>query len=102
MSARPGSLNDMKNTLAAKRTALKAMKAEITELAAKVKAERTINKTVASDAKALKAAARAARKAERIEKLEAKLLALKVGPVGVVAKRAARKAGPVTIVEVTA
>ena len=38
MSAKPGSLTDMKNTLAAKRTALKAMKAEIAELAAKVKA----------------------------------------------------------------
>jgi len=88
-----GSLNNLKDTLAAKRTALKALKAEVAELATKVK-------TYTADNKAIKAAARADRKAARIAALEAKLLNLKIGPVGVAAKRAARKAGPVTVVEV--
>ena len=75
--------------LKAKREALKAMKATIKELAAKVKANRIAVKT----AKANKAKER---KAAAIAKAKAKLDKL-TSPAGVVAKRVAKKPGPVTV-----
>ena len=83
-----------------------ALRVEIATLRATVKAERVASKEARAVAKAekaaareVKAAARAERKAARIAKMEAKLLALKTGPVGTAARKAARKPSKVKVIK---
>lgn len=83
-----------KTRLAAAREAVTLEKRLVAEAAAALKMERTFVKTVNADAKAAKTATRLAKKAERIAVLEAKLNALK-NPVGIKAKKAAKKPSPV-------
>lgn len=86
--------------LAAKLDQIKVLKAEVADLRQAVefeKAEQTVAKRFAKEQAV---AAREARIAARIAKLEAKMAAAKAPKVGLAAKKAARKAGPVTVVEV--
>lgn len=85
-----------------KRALLKTLRAEVTDLAVKVKSEKENQRALKEAMKVAKATDRAekarlreVKKAERIAKLEAKLQALKVGKTGTAAKKAARKPGPV-------
>jgi hypothetical protein len=75
-------------------------------LRATVKAERASTKEARAAAKAEKAAARevratvrAEKKAARIAKMEAKLMAMKSAPVGVAARKAARKPSKVKVMK---
>ena len=86
-------------TLTQKREAMKALRVAIKEEAAIRKAVRADAKVAKAAAKAEKAAAREAKKAARIAKMEAKLLALKTGPVGTAARKAARKPSKVKVIK---
>ena len=83
--------------LASAKEALKALRAQTSQVLANVKAlkvaaatERASMKEAKAKAKTEKAAARAEKKAARVAKLEAKLAALK-NPVGTAARKAAKR-----------
>lgn len=90
------SVNGM--TLNDKRELLKYLRVAIKEEATIRRILRADAKAAKAEARAEKAAAREVKRAEKIARMEARLAALK-NPVGTAAKKAARKPGPVKIVE---
>lgn len=90
------------DNLKAKQAQLASLKLEIADLKQAVEFEKAEQKVAKAFAKEQAAEARAARHAARIAKLEAKLAAAKAPKTGLAAKKAARKPGPVTVVEVHA
>jgi len=95
---------NMQVALAVKIEALRVAKYEVKTLRENIKAEKVLNRQVKADAKVATNAARKQRIADKIAKAEVRLAALKAkqNPVGIVAKRQARKAGKVTIIQATA
>jgi hypothetical protein len=94
----------MQVALAVKIEALRVAKYEVKTLRENIKAEKVLNRQVKADAKVATNAARKQRIADKIAKAEVRLAALKAkqNTVGIVAKRQARKAGKVTIIQATA
>ena len=88
--------------LSEKKIALKTLRAEIATLRVAVKTDRAIAKQAKENVKFDKAAAREVKRVAAIAKAEARLEKLKskgTKPVGVKAMKAARKAGPVTVMK---
>ena len=95
---------NMKVALAVKIEALRIAKYEVKTLRENIKADKALNRQVMADAKIATNAARKQRIADKIAKAEVRLAALKAkqNPVGIVAKRQARKAGKVTVIQAAA
>ena len=88
---------DKTNFKIARKVAAAKIKAEKKDARAMKANQRRINKALKADARIQKAAERAAKKAARIDAIQAKLDALK-NPIGIHAKKAAKKPSKVTIV----
>ena len=94
-------IKTMQVSLAVKIEDFRIAKYEIKTLRENIKAENIVVRQVKADAKIVTNVARKQRIADKIAKAEIRLEALKAkqNPVGIVAKRQARKAGQVTVIQ---
>jgi hypothetical protein len=90
------------DNLKAKQAEFAKPKLEIADLKEAIEVEKANQKIVKASLKAQAAAIREEKRLARIAKLEAKLAAAKAPKTGIAAKKASRKPGPVTVIEVNA